>query len=134
MPSSDNFANLTENELAVRILAANGPQGPADAELRALSLQLAQKVSARPRPEALVQEIPSRDGDRKDYLVEFDNATRVRGTVRSRSTRRSGQAEVSAEVSCPSLGADKTPQQAREVAYSLLAAADECDRFLRSKL
>jgi hypothetical protein len=69
-----------------------------------------------------------RDGDHGTVHIAFDNATGVRARVDSHLTKQGGRV-FSATVFCPELGASATADDARNLAYSLLAAADEAEKL-----
>lgn len=75
-------------------------------------------------PVALVERELSRDGDNATVKITFDNASGVRARVDSHLARR-GNREFSVSIVCPALTANATLDDARVLAYTLLAAADQ---------
>ncbi len=80
-------------------------------------------------PVALVERELSRDGDHVTVKITFDNATGVRARVDSHLTRR-GEREFAVTLFSPALRTSATIEEARDLAYSLLAVADEAEKLI----
>ena len=81
------------------------------------------------RPVALAERELSRDGEHVTVKISFDNASGVRARVERHLTRR-GDRSFAVSLFSPSLSASATIEDARELAHSLLAAADEIEKLV----
>ena len=91
------------------------------------AIDAATQVHKTAWPTPLLVRDMGRDDDDGTLHITFDNATGVRARVDSHLTKQ-GSRVFAATVSCPALSASATTSDARDLAYSLLAAADQAEK------
>jgi hypothetical protein len=121
-----NMKNIgNEKALAARLLAAD--QANDQAAMNEAARALATAIQERRVPRPVIRSMTNIDGE-PDALkhVRIDNDTGVMAHIENRPSTRIART-TSLSISCPSLGPGSSPEQARELAYSLLVAASTAE-------